>query len=126
MTTRSIDPFLIHLSRKNMDAITKIKETYSVEELKEIADHGCQSGVCSQHIYYGDTISFFETYEDEITDYIESCYGVEFLVDMFKEADANLRYYKNNMTWCFIELIAFDAANEEEQELYSELQCLTN
>ena len=109
-----------------MDAITKIKETYSVEELKEIADHGCQSGVCSQHIYYGDTISFFETYEDEITDYIESCYGVEFLVDMFKEADANLRYYKNNMTWCFIELIAFDAANEEEQELYSELQCLTN
>ena len=109
-----------------MDAITKIKETYSVEELKEIADHGCQSGLCRQHIYYGDTISFFETYEDEITDYIESCYGVEFLVDMFKEADANLRYYKNNMTWCFIELIAFDAANEEEQELYSELQCLTN
>ena len=109
-----------------MDAITKIKETYSVEELKEIADHGCQSGVCRQHIYYGDTISFFETYEDEITDYIESCYGVEFLVNMFKEADANLITYKNNMTWCFIEMIAFDAADEEEQELYSELQCLTN
>jgi len=109
-----------------MDAITKIKETYSVEELKEIADHGCQSGLCRQHIYYGDTVSFFETYEDEITDYIESCYGVEFLVNMFKEADANLRYYKNNMTWCFIEMIAFDAVDEEEQELYSELQCLTN
>lgn len=96
-----------------MDAITKIKETYTVEELKEIANHGCQSGVCSQHIYYGDTISFFETYEDEITDYIESCYGIEFLVDMFKDADANLRYYKNNITWCFIEMIAMEVEENE-------------
>lgn len=95
-----------------MDAVTKIKETYTVEELKEIANHGCQSGVCSQHIYYGDTISFFETYEDEITDYIESCYGIEFLVDMFKDADANLRYYKNNITWCFIEMIAMEVEDE--------------
>ena len=43
-----------------MNATEAIKEIYSLEELKEIADHGCQSGVCSQHIYYGDTIKYYD------------------------------------------------------------------
>ena len=54
-----------------MNAIQEIKETYSLEDFQEIANHGCQSGVCSQHIYYGDTIKFFDTHEDEITEYIK-------------------------------------------------------
>ena len=92
----------------NMNAIQEIKETYTLEDFKEIANHGCQSGVCSQHIYYGDTISFFEKYEDEVLDYIESSYGTEFLVDMFKNADASLTHYKNDVVWCLIEMIAFE------------------
>ncbi len=91
-----------------MNAIQEIKETYTLEDFKEIANHGCQSGVCSQHIYYGDTISYFEKYENEILDYIESSYGTEFLVDMFRDANADLKTYKNNVTWCFIEMIAFE------------------
>ena len=92
----------------NMNAIQEIKETYTLEDFKEIANHGCQSGVCSQHIYYGDTIKFFEKYEDEVLDYIESSYGTEFLVDMFKNADASLTHYKNDVVWCLIEMIAFE------------------
>ena len=104
-----------------MNAITKIKKTYTVEEFKEIASHGCQSGVCHEHIYYGDTIKFYEEYEDEIIDYIESNYGIEFLIDMFKDADASLTVYKNNVTWCFIEMIAFEVTNpEDHQELVLE------
>jgi len=104
-----------------MNAITKIKETYTVEEFKEIANHGCQSGVCHEHIYYGDTIKFYEDNEDEIINYIESDYGTEFLVDMFKDADASLTVYKNNVTWCFIEMIAFEVTNpEDHQELVLE------
>ena len=91
-----------------MNATEKILSVYDKETLKEIADHGCQSGVCSQHIYYGDTISFFEKYENEVLDYIESSYGTEFLVDLFKDADADLTTYKNSVTWCFIEMIAFE------------------
>tara|TARA_B100000029_G_scaffold136318_1_gene130870 strand:- start:1174 stop:1476 length:303 start_codon:yes stop_codon:yes gene_type:complete len=91
-----------------MNAIQEIKRTYSLEDFQEIANHGCQSGVCSQHIYYGDTIGFFEKYEDEIMDYIESNYGIEFLIDLFKDADASLTHYKNSVTWCFIEMIAFE------------------
>jgi len=99
-----------------MNAIDEIKETYTLEDFKEIADHGCQSGVCSQHIYYGDTIKFYEKYEDEIIDYIESNYGTEFLVDMFKDADASLTVYKNSVTWCFIEMIAFQVVEEAQEE----------
>jgi hypothetical protein len=101
-----------------MNAIDEIKETYTLEDFKEIANHGCQSGVCSQHIYYGDTIKFYEKYEDEIVDYIESNsgYGTEFLVDMFKDADASLTVYKNSVTWCFIEMIAFEVSEEAQEE----------
>ena len=97
-----------------MNAITKIKKTYTVEDFKEIADHGCQSGVCHEHIYYGDTIEFFETYEDEVTDYIRDAYGTDFLVKLFNEACANVTLYKNDVVWCFIEMIAFETVNELE------------
>ena len=60
----------IHLPRFTMNAIQEIKETYTLEDFKEIANHGCQSGVCSQHIYYGDTIKFFDKYADEVTNYV--------------------------------------------------------
>ena len=100
-----------------MDAVNEIKETYSLEEFKEIADHGCQSGVCTQHIYYGDTVEFYEKYELQILDYIEQNYGDnELLVQMFKDADACLDIYKNNVVWCFIEMIASEAVQEHDFE----------
>ena len=99
-----------------MDAIKKIKEIYTLEELKEIADHGCQSGVCHEHIYYGDTIQFYETFETDILDELVLNYGYDLLNDLFKDADANLTCYKNSVTWAFIELVAFDAVAEAENE----------
>ena len=96
-----------------MNATEKILSVYDKEELKDIANHGCQSGVCSQHIYYGDTIQFYDTYEDEIIPYFTSEYGVEFLVDLFKESllGGDLAIYKNNVCWAFIESIAFVAVD---------------
>ena len=99
-----------------MNAITKIKETYTVEEFKEIADHGCQSGVCHEHIYYGDTVKFYETYETEILDELTLNYGTEFLVDLFKDAEADLTVYKNNVCWAFIELVAFELVEDHQAE----------
>jgi len=89
-------------------AYDEIIETYDKETMEEIANHGCASGVCFKHIYYGDTIRFYDKYEDEITDYIESNYGTEFLVELFKKADASLTHYKNDVCWTYIEMIAFD------------------
>ena len=105
-----------------MNATEKILSVYNKEELKEIADHGCQSGVCSQHIYYGDTIQFYDTYENEIIPYFTDEYGVEFLVDLFKESllGGDLAIYKNNVCWAFIESVAFIAVDEEDERLRQE------
>ena len=89
---------------------------YNIEQLKEIADHGCQSGVCNQHIYYGDTIQFYETFETNILDELTLNYGTEFLIDLFRDADADLTYYKNAVCWAFIELVAFEAVEDHNHE----------
>ena len=98
-----------------MNATEKILRTYSKEELKEIANYGCQSGVCSQHIYYGDTVQFYEAFETDIIDELVLNYGYDLLNDLFKDADANLTVYKNSVVWAFIEMVAF-----EEVEHYYE------
>ena len=101
-----------------MNATEKILSVYNKEELKGIADHGCQSGVCSQHIYYGDTVQFYDTYENEIIPYFIDQYDVEFLVDLFKESllGGDLTIYKNNVCWAFIESVAFEAVEDQQYE----------
>ncbi len=101
------------------DATKEILSTYDKDTLKEIANHGCQSGVCSQHIYYADTIKFYEKHEADILAYFDVHYDTEFLVDLFEKADACLNLYKNDVTWAFIESIAFEVTEDalEEPEL---------
>ena len=104
------------------DATKEIMATYDMDQLKDIADHGCQSGVCSQHIYYADTIKFYAKHEADILAELEYPYGTEFLVELFKKADACLTHYKNDVTWSFIESVAFqvteDALEEPEIEMF--------
>ena len=100
-----------------MDAVKAIKDIYSIEEFKEIADHGCQSGVCRQHIYYGDTIQFYETFEDSILEYFDNeGLGTEFLVNLFENANADLTVYKNHVCWAFIEYVAMEAVADHNYE----------
>ena len=86
----------------------EIIATYDKETMEEIANHGCASGVCFKHIYYGDTVAFYDKYEDEIVDYIRTAYETDFLVKLFNEACADLDCYKNDVTWCYIEMVAFE------------------
>ena len=99
-----------------MDAAKAITDIYSLEDLKEIADHGCQSGVCSKHIYYGDTVKFYDTYEVQILDELVLNYGYDFIVELFRDADAQLTWYKNAVCWAFIEMVAMDTIREHEFE----------
>ena len=100
-----------------MDAAKAITDMYSLEDLKEIADHGCQSGVCTKHIYYGDTIQFYETFETDIINYLTDELSTQFLVNLFENADADLTIYKNNVTWAFIEMTAMEAVTDHEYEM---------
>ena len=102
-------------------AYDEIMETITYNEAKEIVNHGCQSGVCSQYIYYADTIRFFDNYEEEITDYIITSYGTEFLANIFTANDCNLDWYLNDVVWCFIELVCDQLVNEYESTTNEEL-----
>ena len=97
-----------------MNATEAIQKMYTLQEFKEIADHGCQSGVCHEHIYYGDTIKFFDTYEAEIVEYIADTLGGEVNEQLWKDNACNLTGYKNDSTWCFIELVAMQIVDEHE------------
>ena len=102
-------------------AFDVIKDTYDYEICKEITEHGCVSGVAHDHIYYRDTVDFFDKYEDEIVTHISETLGDDVLTDLFRDADASLTSYKNNVTWCYIELVAMDIVdNKESQELEDE------
>ena len=105
----------------NQPAFKELCNTYDLEQMQEIVNHGCQSGVCSQHIYYADTIKFFEQYPDEITRELVDNFGVEFLKEVFNNNDANLDHYMNVLTWTFIELVAMRVVDEFESTTQEEL-----
>ena len=107
----------------NNEGRDKLLSVYDHDSLSEIASMGCKSGVCSQHIYYVDTISFFDKYEGEILDLIHIRYGVDTLVDIFKEHDACYDAYRNDCCWLFIENVATDyVIGMEDMEAEDELR----
>ena len=96
-------------------AIDIIKATYDYETCKEIANHGCQSGVCSEHIYYGDTIKFIDTHEKEIIEYLNDVFGDdEVVVQTWNDNPCDYDGYKNDLVWAFIEFVAMQVVDDKE------------
>ena len=97
-----------------------IKNDYTIEELNDIVEHGCASGCANNHIYYSDTVRFFDQYSDDICEYITDAIGSEFLTETFDNNEGNLTGYKNDIVWTFIELYAMeliDNIDNEEMEI---------
>ena len=106
-----------------------IKNQYTIDELNDIVEHGCASGCASNHIYYTDTVSFYDEHESVICDYITDAIGSEFLTETFDNNEGNLTGYKNDIVWTFIELYAMELIDninneelEEEQEVVNTYQ----
>ena len=97
-----------------MSALETIQDTYEIDTLREIMEHGCASGVAHDHIYYSDNVKFFNDYEDEITDYIVDNFGSEMLVELFSNNEGNLRGYMNDVVWTYIEMSASTIIEEHE------------
>ena len=104
------------MSKQFESAYDEIIETFDYNEAKEVSNLGCQCGVCSKYIYYADTIRFFDNYEEEITDYIITSFGADFLANIFQDNDCCLDMYKNDATWCYIELVSDEIVNRYEYE----------
>ena len=83
----------------------EILSTYDMDQLRDIAQYGCQSGCASSHIYYGETEAFFDQHQDEIESFFFDIYGDSYLEQFAKDV-ASMQGLKNNLTWAFIEAIA--------------------
>ena len=108
----------------NNEGRNQLLKDYDQEQLQEIADHGCESGVCNEHIYYADTIAFFDKYEGEILDLIHVRYGVDELVSIFKRSEADYDMYRNECCWLFIENVATDVVIDNEESQLAEDQLI--
>ncbi len=104
-----------------MTAFESIRETYDLETLREIVEHGCVSGVAHNHIYYSDTLTFFDHFEDEIIEYIADTLGGEFNEELWNNNPCNITGYKNDTTWCYVELVASQLVDEYEDTTCQEL-----
>ena len=89
-----------------LSAFDTIKNEYDIDTLREIRDHGCSSGVANNHIYYTQTVKFFDEHEDEMFDYINDIYGEEITAEVWENNPNNIRGYKNELVWTYIELVA--------------------
>ncbi len=95
-------------------AFELIKNTYDLDTLKEIRDHGCISGAATEHIYYSQTVDFYDEHEEEIVEFIRDNLGEEHFAYVMEKAEGNLKLYKNDLTWCFVEFVAMQLLDEFE------------
>ncbi len=102
-------------------AYETIKETYDIDTLREITEHGCHTGVAHDHVYYRDTVEFFDTFEDELIEYIADILGGEYNEEIWQRNSCHIDGYKNDTVWCFIELVASLLVDEYEDTTCEEL-----
>ncbi len=97
-----------------LSAFDTIKEQYDIDTLREIRDHGCISGVANNHIYYTQTVDFFDEHEDEMFEYIADNLGGEYNEDIWNRNPNHINGYKNDIVWTYIELVANTLVEEYE------------
>lgn len=94
-----------------------MKEKYTLEELQDIAAHGCESGCAGTLIYYSDTNAIYDRFAEEIhtiiADEVENFGEVpEYLKNALAEP---IHVFKNNLVWFVAETYAFELSNQTEE-----------
>lgn len=82
-------------------------DTYSIEELGEIAEHGCESGCATTLIYYHDTNRIYDQYAEELHEMIaewQDDFGIA--PEYIMQHIGNLVQFKNAVVWFCAEVIA--------------------
>ena len=94
-----------------------MKDNYTTEELKDIAEYGCVSGCAGTMIYYSDTTELYNKFAEELHEVIAEeaeCFGEvpQYLVNALKEP---LYIFKNSIVWFVAETYANQLVNEAEE-----------
>ena len=81
-----------------------------IEEIKDVADHGCEGGV-SGFIYYHETRKFFDEYQEEIEQELEELYGDDYLKQILNTSSIqDVTQLKNYMVWSVVSMYCTDKA----------------
>ena len=110
-----IELFLTLIKTDETDKKTaqeELKELYDLDTFREIVSEGCDSGIAHFHVFYKETVEFFDKHEKEITEYLETTCGKEYFVELSKKNDGNPKLYKNDCSWKYIELIASEIVDK--------------
>ena len=97
-----------------LSAYETIKKEYDIDTLREIRDHGCSSGVANNHIYYRQTVKFFDEHEDEIFECIADTLGGEYNEEIWNRNPCHINGYKNDIVWVYIELVSDELIQQYE------------
>jgi len=88
----------------------EILQTYDRLQLRDISEYGCATGTATSHIYYSDTLEFFQKHDEEIQDDLMARYGDDFIM-LFARDVQDVATMQNNMVWDFIESVACSVQN---------------
>ena len=97
-----------------------------LDEIKDVANHGCSAGV-SGFIYHYETRKFFFEYESEIEDYIDEIYG---LADFTLETKpSSVSELMTDLVWFVVESwcqskLEESEVEEEEEEAWKDSNCV--
>lgn len=88
-------------------------ETYTHNELADIAQHGCESGCATTMIYYADTIALFDQYRDDLFEIMsewqdETGGDSTDLPDYVAKRTGTFTLFANAVVWFCAELIAYE------------------
>ena len=86
--------------------MTNLHDTLSArftdaEEIRDIANHGCQGGI-NCFIWNYEVAEFFDQYEEEIYDYLNDCELS--MKDFVRNPGTTITTLKVDMVWAVIEL----------------------
>jgi hypothetical protein len=84
----------------------KVLEMFDAEQLKEIAEHGCESGCAPGFIYYYETSAFFDRHQDEIEEFLYEVIGEDYLTRAASKTES-MKSLKNLLCWQFVEMVCF-------------------
>ena len=87
----------------NTDPADYLNDTYDMDTLKDIADHGCSSGAAHDHIYYSETTEFFDQYEERIVQAFDDVFGENIFSAAAEAGHESIQCIKNWCTWWYIE-----------------------
>jgi len=94
-----------------------IKENYSKDELKEISQHGCVSGIAGTMIYYSQTNDLYDEFSHELHDKLgEWIDEIGETPEFIAKELGNASTFKNAMVWFVAEQYANEIVQTQECE----------